>query len=94
MYKFFIVGLNNGSFKSYELETSRQDWTWNVAENGISDPVDKILINSLIDLPELPFFISGDNFGNVVLWSTSPILDKYMSFHIFKLKFLETDAQG
>jgi len=52
------------------------------------------LINSLIDLPELPFFISGDNFGNVVLWSTSPILDKYMSFHIFKLKFVEIDAQG
>lgn len=48
----------------------------------------------MIDLPDLPFFISGDNFGNIVLWSTSPILDKYMSFHIYKLVLEEVDKDG
>jgi len=48
----------------------------------------------MIDLPDLPFFISGDNFGNIVLWSTSPILDKYMSFHIYKLVLEEFDKDG
>lgn len=65
-------------------------------ENGASDlsDQDSVNINAILNLPGIPFFLSGDNHGMITMWSLAPILDKYMNFHTFKLSNIETNSSG
>ena len=80
-FKYLIASFDRGTLRAYDIDTGRRDRKWTI--NEFNPESDNGYISCLMDLPDVPFFLSGDEQGMIYMWSTPPVIDKYNIFHSF-----------